>query len=72
MSENMSYAAYCKDCGHLCGAVIDNPDHPERAAKCVMDFILDGLIVARVSDEVIRAELSRCTCKDGDDDADQS
>ena len=64
MSENMSYAAYCKDCGHLCGAVIDNPDHPERAAKCVMDFILDGLIVSRVPDETIRQELHRCTCPD--------
>ncbi len=63
MSETMSYAARCKDCGHLCGAAIDNPDDPERTAKHVADFIRDGLIVTRVSDDVIRAELHRCTCQ---------
>jgi len=64
MDENMSYAALCKYCGQLCGAAIDNPDRPERTAMRVAQFIRDGLIVTRVTDEAIRTELQWCTCQD--------
>ena len=64
MGENMSYAAYCSKCGHLCGAAIDDPDHPERTAMYIANFIRDGLFVNRVPDEVIRKELHHCTCQD--------
>ena len=72
VNENMSYAAYCKGCGHLCGMTIDNLDRPARTAEYVAEFIRDGMTVMRVSDEVIRKEFHCCTCQDGDDDADQS
>ena len=64
MSENMSYAALCKVCGNLCGATIDNLDHPERTAMHVAQFIRDGLTITRVTDEAIRTELQWCTCQD--------
>ncbi len=64
MSENMSYAALCKVCGHLCGATVDNPDRPERTARHVAGFIREGLTITRVTHKAIREELQWCTCQD--------
>lgn len=66
MDERMSYGAWCKVCGHLCGAAIDNPDNPERTARHVAGFIREGLIVGRVTNETVRSEFHRCTCENNE------
>ncbi len=69
MHENdWSYGGYCRKCGMLCAAVVDNPDMLLRTAHGVSQMIENGLIVKRVTDDVIRAEFSSdCRCEaDGD------
>lgn len=58
-----SYAGYCRTCGALCAAAVDDVDMTDRTAKWVAEMIADGLRVERVTDDVIRAEFRRCECE---------
>ncbi|MBA4420254.1 MAG: hypothetical protein C0391_03830 [Anaerolinea sp.] len=43
-----SYIAREK-CGCVVGAVVDDPDHPQRTKEGLLEFVKDGLIIERVT-----------------------
>lgn len=62
MAEHMAFIGRCPGCNHLVFAAVDNPDYKKDTAESVAKAIRDGLIVDRVSCDIVRKELHECTC----------
>lgn len=62
MSEGYAYVGIL-DCGCMVCAVSGDPSFRKHAATEVARWMREGLRIERVSDEVVRQKLHRCTHK---------
>jgi len=57
--KNMNYVAR-DTCGCIVEAIADKPARRDTIAEMMREWILEGLTVERVPDDVIRAEFRTC------------
>lgn len=65
-SQAMSYVAKCRACDRLVAAVVDDPEHPERAQQEVARWARSKTVyvIERVTVEAVRTLPWRCRCGD--------
>lgn len=63
-AQRMAYVGYCRDCGALNGACVDDPNFPKDTKRALAAFRRDGLRIEYVTPETVRAtKLSFCNCR---------
>ena len=63
MSENMpSYAGFCKKCGALCFAVVDDPGHQADVNNDLREMVDLNLRIERRDVGFVREHFATCTC----------
>ncbi len=60
--EPMCYGGRCPECGNLCAATVDNPEHKKDVIKDVQMFMKEGLTIERITCDEVRSSLKSCNC----------
>lgn len=60
-TEHMAYAGYCKECGRMVAAVVDDPNRPRDVAKSVAEFMRGGVRIERLTCQAVREAAWMCT-----------
>lgn len=59
-----AYVGFCPDCGAMVAATMEYTGKlASRTRKNVQEFMRDGLLVSRATDDEVRAKLHGCTAE---------